>query len=509
VTLVKYFRTNPELKTDIGNFKFEKDIGSGGNASVLEFKRGTLSFAIKFLLANDDSKLRRFQDEFFCAAQIPSNPHIVDVYHFDMIEIDEKKYALIVMKLYHNNLHKLGNAVGKPTTERASTGLRLFENLMAGLRHLHGYGIVHRDIKPQNIFHDATLDKLVIGDLGIAHFKSDKFAKQSKTKSGERLANYLYSAPEQVDSKNEISAAADIYALAQVIQWFLTGSPIRGLGRQRFLTDEPDETLSMLDAFADVALLQNASDRFQSIDEIEQFVGRRKKPDPWKKIRAFDDAIRQSFPRIRTTLATSDHQEITGFLLTFQKICTASDFWYVQADGGDNQLEGIEQLTPTKWLMNDSTELAISTLLIHRDGAYPYKNFFILVLDPEQPFTWTDVGGTPVARTPIGHDECDWAILMDERLYLDPDETRNGYVLTGGRPLQVSSDRFKARCRFVVPYGVMIVPRDTASADMVDREPTSELMRAAIKSKNLQPVDLKNYLNATRRYHSRVLTNFN
>lgn len=271
VSLVKFFKKNSMFQTDVGLFEFERDLGLGGNANVLKFKRGGQAYAIKFIPHGDESKLSRFRDEFFCAAQIPTHRNVVKTYHFDRATIEETDYSLIVMKFYDDTLHKLGHVVDESSEKRVAKGSHLFKDLLTGLHHLHAHHIIHRDIKPQNIFFDAETNSYVIGDLGIAHFKDEAFVKEATTKPTDRLANYLFSAPEQVDSKNKITAAADIYSLAQVMQWYFTGKTIRGLGRPRFSSGASGEFLSILDGFADKALRNEPTARFQSIDEIANF----------------------------------------------------------------------------------------------------------------------------------------------------------------------------------------------------------------------------------------------
>ncbi|WP_213936822.1 protein kinase [Pseudomonas sp. dw_612] len=512
MSIIKYFKANPVLQTDIGAFEFECDLGQGGNANVLKFNRGEKPYAIKFIPHGDDSKLRRFRDEFFCAAQIPTHKNIVITYHFDKTTIEGSDYSLIVMKFYDSTLHKIGHIANDSPEEQTAKGGRLLQQLMAGLHHLHTHNIIHRDIKPQNIFYDAEAESFVIGDLGIAHFKTDEFAKEALTKPSERLANYLFSAPEQVDSKENITAAADIYSLAQVIQWFFTGKTIRGLGRPQFSINAQGKLLSILDSFAEKALKHNPSARFQSIDEIQQFIKDKTKPpkkDPWIKLHDFDDVIRRSFPKIRKTVVTTDHAEILAFLTQFQKDCEKNDFWYVMADGGDNNFSGLEHLDAQKWLMNDETEISVSKLLVHRDNGYLYKNFFILLLEPEAPFAWSDFEGNLIERPSTDGWESDFSILMDGKLYIDPDEIGNGYYRVNNETYKVEYDRFKGRYRYLLPNAVMVVPVQTASAVMTDKSPTSDFINASIQAQDLPLEDLKQYLDATRSYHSTEITQYN
>jgi eukaryotic-like serine/threonine-protein kinase len=219
-TLNKILKNQSILSTDVGDFTYKKHIGEGGNAQVFLFEKNNDNskekFAIKFLKSDENTKIKRFKDEYFCTIQIPTHPNVARLYHFDKIYLEDSEYLIIIMKYYSAKLEN-------PTEnddEKEEKSWKLFCDLARGLEHIHNYSIIHRDIKPQNIFYDEETNNYVLGDLGIAHFSDDKFVKEAKTKPAERLANYSFSAPEQVNSKEEITKAADIYSLGQVIQWY-------------------------------------------------------------------------------------------------------------------------------------------------------------------------------------------------------------------------------------------------------------------------------------------------
>jgi len=511
-SLVQYFKNAPILTTNVGDFTFVKNIGQGGNAWVMEFKKGIQQFAIKFILHGDAGKLKRFKDEYFCAAQIPTHKNIVQGYHFDMSELDGAVYSLIVMKHYDTTLHKIGSISAQPKALQGPRVYKLFADLLNGLHHLHTHKIVHRDIKPHNIFFDESSDKFVIGDLGIAHFSPDVFAKEALTKSTERLANYLFSAPEQSDSKNPAIPANDIYALGQVIQWYLGGATIRGLGRPTFAADDAQTTLKMLDGIVDVCLRNDPARRFQSVKDIKTFVEDFQKPksrDPRVKLHAFDDVIRRTFTQIRRIAETTNPLEIEKFIKNFQQLCQADEFWYVNGDGGDNTYAGLEKLDGGDWLFNEMDEIDIKKLLVFRDEGYPYKNFFILLTAPAKPFKYVDFQGQSIERkkSALAYDD-DVADIYESK-YIDPAETANGYYTYGNKTVEVTRDEFKSRHRYLKPYAFLIVPKGTASAGMTNRKPTTDLLASAIVTSRLEEATLEKYLQATREHHSPEITMWN
>lgn len=512
-SLVQFFKKNPVLETDIGNFEYVSSMGQGGNAHVLKFKRTVHEFAVKFIPHGENVKLARFRDEFFSASQIPTHTNIARSYHFDTKALNGKTYSLIIMKAYGKTLNKVAeNGPEHKSPDRKELAWMLFSNLCNGLNHLHTSHIIHRDIKPQNIFHDEKADAYVIGDLGIAHFNAEVFAKEAKTKSSDRMANYLFSAPEQADSRNKITAAADIYSLGQVMQWFMTGATIRGLGRTSFAGTSPQENISILDAFITKALRDNPNERFQSIKEVFEFVKAEKQPrepDPWVKLDAFDLVIRQSFPQIKKTLGVTAPKEIEAFLTKFQAECNPNDFWYMHADEGDGHFQRLAHLGGKKWLFNNFVEMTVSHLLIHRDSSYSYKNFFILLFGPDKRFTYSNWQGKTIKRSPTSGWTQDMGTLVDGNFYIDPVETNNGFYKMGNETVPVNGERFSDRQRYLKPFGLMIIPTQTASARMIDRGPTGDVIRAAVKNKELTEQELQTYLDATRAHHSHEITKWN
>lgn len=498
------------LNTDIGDFTYVNSLGEGGNSFVFQFTKGNKNFAVKFLKPADDRKLKRFKDEYFCAMQIATHKHLVQAYHFDSVLVQGENHFIIIMKCYDNALSALGNIASKTEEQKSESGWKLFKELIQALHHLHANSIIHRDLKPQNIFFDSEIDSYVLGDLGIAHFSKNKFAKESKTKPSEKLANYSYSAPEQINSKKPPHQTSDIYSLGQVLQWYLTGTTIRGLGRTRISNSKSPQKLQWLDSIIEKSIRNDPKDRFQSIDEIVTYVKKLKNPprNYWKALHAFDDVIRRSFPKIKKLITTSETFYIERFLSNFNSLCNPDDFWYMNIKGGDNTYQPIMPIDGNKWLFCDEEELEITKLFVYRDYGYPYKNFFVLLISPSEPFDIVDSAGGKILRDISIESEMDFAVFWNGK-YIDANETQNGYFEFEGKVISVDRDAFRDRMRHLKKYAYIVVPQGTATAIMVDRRPTEEFLTSIVEKSEISDLALKTYLDATRQHHSREITQYN
>ncbi|MER6516220.1 protein kinase [Streptomyces sp. NPDC001553] len=95
----------------------------------------------------------------------------------------------------------------------------LLREAAAGLKSVHGLGMVHRDLKPSNVM--LTLDGLTLIDFGIA-----RAAEQSQlTRTGMVVGTPAYMAPEQASGKREVSGATDVFALGSVLAFAASGTP--------------------------------------------------------------------------------------------------------------------------------------------------------------------------------------------------------------------------------------------------------------------------------------------
>jgi serine/threonine-protein kinase len=198
-----------------GRYRIEDVLGRGGMASVYLARDGELErpVAIKVLaehLADTPDFHDRFLREARLAAQL-SHPNIVQV--FDVGEDDGRPF--IVMECVE------GATLADEMKERGKLEpaevVDLALQICGGLEHAHAAGLVHRDIKPQNLLLRAD------GTVKIADFGIARAAETTRlTQIGSVLGTAAYLSPEQALGE-DVTAVADIYSLGCVLYELLTG----------------------------------------------------------------------------------------------------------------------------------------------------------------------------------------------------------------------------------------------------------------------------------------------
>lgn len=188
-------------------------IGSGGMADVYKAKDHKLNrfVAVKVLkkeFREDTNFIRKFRTEAQSAAGL-AHPNIVNVYDVG----DDKGVHFIVMELVEGiTLKEYINKKGKMSVREATS---IAIQVSMGLEAAHANGIVHRDVKPQNII-ISTDGKVKVTDFGIAR------AASSNTISSNVMGSVHYSSPEQVRGGYS-DAKSDIYSLGITMYEMVTG----------------------------------------------------------------------------------------------------------------------------------------------------------------------------------------------------------------------------------------------------------------------------------------------
>jgi serine/threonine protein kinase len=218
--------TGPALPTVLAErYQLDRSLGNGGMGEVFEATDLTLhrNVAVKLLspsLVQDEPARARFLREARALAQVNS-PHVVAVY--DAGEDDERPY--LVMELVEGTtLERELERAGRLEPARA---VAIAKDIASGLASAHGQGIVHRDVKPSNVFLTPS-DAAKIGDFGIVRLERPD---ATLTLTGQTFGSPPYVAPEQATG-GTVDARADLYSLGCVLFQML-------VGRRPFSGDDP------------------------------------------------------------------------------------------------------------------------------------------------------------------------------------------------------------------------------------------------------------------------------
>ncbi|MDB4962107.1 MAG: serine/threonine protein kinase [Myxococcales bacterium] len=228
----------------VGKYKIHDQIGEGGMGVVYRASHVVLGSpaAVKVLLpqfTKDPVVLERFFTEAKAASAI-RHVGITDVFDYGRLS-DER--AFIAMELLRGE--DLTSFLARHRTVDPSIAAEITSQLLAALNAAHAVGVVHRDLKPDNIFlvRDGGAPggiRIKILDFGIAKLISEPSGKRqrAKTKGDTILGTPSYMSPEQCRGGGEIDARADLYAVGCILFELLTGRP-------PFLADGQGEIMAM------------------------------------------------------------------------------------------------------------------------------------------------------------------------------------------------------------------------------------------------------------------------
>ncbi|UZW12848.1 protein kinase [Clostridium pasteurianum] len=267
--LIDYIKENSGVESAFGkiNIAVSEKIGQGGNGAVYIGRINNTEIAIKFLIGYNSNKYTRFKAEYFNVNLVKDQMiNTVNNIHYGELKIGNAIFPYIIMKKYMKSLKNYHSKLEK--VEWCDVK-KLFEFLIETLLYVHKQNIIHRDIKPDNILIDENRN-YILADFGIAHFTKEDFPINNKTKKSDRLANFEFSAPEQVDCRTECTFATDIYSMAQVIYWFVFGQVHRGTGIRYFEEVFDDKEAIIMSKIIHKCLQNINNDRYQTIEEIKR-----------------------------------------------------------------------------------------------------------------------------------------------------------------------------------------------------------------------------------------------
>jgi serine/threonine protein kinase/CHASE2 domain-containing sensor protein len=204
----------------IAGYRIEHEIGRGGmgivyRARQTHLKRDVALKLIRQELADDQIYRKRFEQESRMAAAV-THPHVIPV-----LDAGADEGLLFITMQLIDGIDLAGLSRNAGRTLGPANVIALISQIAGALDAVHARGLIHRDVKPENILIDVERGwHAYLSDFGIAR----KFAPAARvTSRGELLGTVDYLAPEQLDAHN-VDRRADIYALGAVTYHCLTGT---------------------------------------------------------------------------------------------------------------------------------------------------------------------------------------------------------------------------------------------------------------------------------------------
>ena len=213
-----------------GKYEIVAPLGAGGMGAVYLARRVLIGdeVAVKVLhsrFTGDEKLVERFRREARAAAQL-HHPNVVTIHDYGEARGPEG-FAYIVMELVRGeSLRQLLRREGRLDARRA---VELMRGVCAGVGAAHRRGIVHRDIKPDNVIvspadDDHASEHVKVVDFGIAKIRDVAAESSTLTEAGSMVGTLFYMAPEQCKGE-PLDARADVYSLGAMLYEMLAGSP--------------------------------------------------------------------------------------------------------------------------------------------------------------------------------------------------------------------------------------------------------------------------------------------
>jgi serine/threonine-protein kinase len=297
--LINALRREAYEAKQIGQYRLIQRLGAGGMGEVYLAEHRMLKrpCAIKLIhpqQAGDPQVLARFELEVRMTARL-SHWNTVEV--FDFGRTDDGTFYYVMEYLPGLSLEDLLQRHGPLPAERV---VHLLRQVCQGLREAHAIGLIHRDIKPGNVFaaqRGGLYDVAKLLDFGLVKPLAEK-ASARLTQDGGISGTPLYMSPEQARGLRSVDARSDIYSLGAVAYALLTGRPpFDGPGPMDVIVAHiHDDVVRPSQLQADIpadledvilrCLAKSPADRFQDVETLEQALARCAAANQWTQAHA-------------------------------------------------------------------------------------------------------------------------------------------------------------------------------------------------------------------------------
>ncbi len=310
----------------LGNYRLIEQIGDGGMGKVFLAEHTLLGRRAAIKILHPEHAVRQdIVQRFFNEARVASSiqdPGIVEVFDFGI----EDGNAYIVMEYLDGE--SLVQRLERVGCVAPADALRLIYQIAMSLHHAHARGVVHRDLKPDNVV--VVVDPAVPGgertkvlDFGIAKL-ADPTSSGVRTETGTLIGTPVYMSPEQCrGTATGVDHRSDIYSLGCVLFHLICGRPpFEGEGAGSLIVmhvrDEPPVPSSLAPVSPEIdtiilrCLAKDPADRFQTMHELAEAVDRLLRVESPGRGAAFETSVPRpaTFVKYPTTLSTASGETV-------------------------------------------------------------------------------------------------------------------------------------------------------------------------------------------------------
>lgn len=213
---------DPRLGQTLGNYVVVARIADGAMGRVYEGRHSQTKarVAVKVLhpdVAQDPVAVERFKREADTAREL-AHPNVVQIIDFG--QTPDGSYFMTMEYLEGEELGQVLRRDGKLPAERT---VRIISQMAAALGNAHSFGVIHRDLKPDNVFLCRSEDGDVVRILDFGSVKLQMEMGPKLTAFGTTLGSPYYMSPEQAMGKQDVDQRTDVFACAAILYEMLTG----------------------------------------------------------------------------------------------------------------------------------------------------------------------------------------------------------------------------------------------------------------------------------------------